>query len=310
MELPDLIAWPRRADLPGMLFRRLISRHALAGLEGLSRAEQVLWLTFELVAEVSNGGLEQFFSNSSGDRAAFVGPALRELGFPALVEAFGRAAGLLPAGAERAERFAALRRLDASGLAVLKAAELELEAGAAAVNEALATWIVKRPGEFTLANAGLGAFRPVDIPAELPLDEVLADELPDDVVLPALFVRWAARPSLSAFERGLSEAIYAFGEISDEGAFSYFFCARGSEATTAREVLRSAGATDAARVLDKALALVDFSEDVGRRRAMLDGLGDDKRTALSALQWELDSLREPTLSALTKYARAHRAALT
>jgi hypothetical protein len=216
----------------------------------------------------------------------------------------------LPAGAERAERFAALRRLDASGLAVLKAAELELEAGAAAVNEALATWIVKRPGEFTLANAGLGAFRPVDIPAELPLDEVLADELPDDVVLPALFVRWAARPSLSAFERGLSEAIYAFGEISDEGAFSYFFCARGSEATTAREVLRSAGATDAARVLDKALALVDFSEDVGRRRAMLDGLGDDKRTALSALQWELDSLREPTLAALAKFARTHRAALS
>jgi hypothetical protein len=80
MDLVDLLEWPHRADVPGMLFRRLISRHALVGIDRMTRAEQVLWLVFELCGEVSNGGLDQFFSNSSGDRARLVPGALRELG--------------------------------------------------------------------------------------------------------------------------------------------------------------------------------------------------------------------------------------
>lgn len=309
MELPDLIAWPRRADVPGMLFRRLIARHALEGLEGLSRAEQVLWLCFELIAEVGDGGLEQFFANSSGDRAHLVAPALRELGFSALADAVARAVALLPPGAERAERFVAVHRLDAAGRGVLAATEREVAAGAPAVTEALVGWIEGHRDDFTLPNAGLAAFRPVDIPVDHPLDEVLAPEVPDEAVLAALFVRWAGRATVSDFEAGLQSAIFAFGEISDEGALSYFFCARGSEAGRARDVLQAADAGAAARVVEKALGLVDFTQDTPRRRVMLEGLDDDRRAALAALQWEMDALREPTLAALAKYARANRASL-
>ena len=86
MDLQDLLAWPRRLDVPGMLFRRLISRHSTRGILGMSRAEQVLWLVFELCGEVSNGGVDQFFGNSSGERASLVPSALRELGQNALAD--------------------------------------------------------------------------------------------------------------------------------------------------------------------------------------------------------------------------------
>lgn len=122
-------------------------------------------------------------------------------------------------------------------------------------------------------------------------------------------MRWAGRGTVSDLEAGLQSAIFAFGEISDEGALSYFFCARGSEAARAREVLQAADAGAAARVVEKALGLVDFTQDVPRRRVMLEGLDDDRRAALAALQWEMDALREPTLAALAKYARANRASL-
>lgn len=51
-----------------------------AALRELPRGLQVCYMSFVVEAEVMNGGLSQFFWNSSGELAAMIAPALRELG--------------------------------------------------------------------------------------------------------------------------------------------------------------------------------------------------------------------------------------
>lgn len=52
------------------------------GFDGLSREQRTVYCAFMFDAEVCNGGLMQFFGNSSGDHAADTLEALRELGHP------------------------------------------------------------------------------------------------------------------------------------------------------------------------------------------------------------------------------------
>jgi len=310
MELQDLLAWPEPSDIPGMLFRRLISKHSLIGIEAMTRAEQVLWLVFELGGELSSGGLAQFFTNSSGDRAHLVPEALQELGFPELASALAQTLKQFPPQADREERVAALARLSAPVKAQFAAVEKQLTAANDAVLLKLVEWISSRPTDFTLTNAGLCAFRPVEIPPTLPLAELFGPGVPNDVIVPALYVRWAGRTTpLASVERELQVAIHAFGEISDEGPLSYFFSTRGSNAVRAHEGLETVGASAAARVLEKALASFSWSADVKTRRSELKRLDADARAALAKLQWEMDELREPTLEALVSYARKNRASL-
>lgn len=307
MDLVDLLEWPRRNEVPGMLFRRLISRHALVGLEGMSRAEQVLWLIFELCGEVSNGGIDQFFSNSAGDTAALVPGALRDLGHASLAAAFEKMAQGLPA--DRGERANVLGGLRLAKRAEFDALEQQVTDAIDALLLELVGWIAARPKEFQLANAGLCAFRPVDVPPDLKLDELFGPGVGAEEALPALYVRWNTGRALSAEERTLRLALHAFGEISDEGPVSYFFCRRADEAIDAHRALEAVGATQAAKVMAKALAAFPFTADLLERRARLARLDPDRWAALAQLQWAMDDLRVPTLEALFNYAKAHRSAL-
>lgn len=309
MDLVDLLEWPKRADVPGMLFRRLISRHSLVGIERMTRAEQVLWLVFELCGEVSNGGLDQFFANSSGERAPLVPDALRDLGHLTLATSFAKIAARFPA--DRAERVAVLRELSSDARAELVRVEKEIDQSIDALLLELCGWIAARSSDFHLANAGLCAFRPVEIPPELRLEEIFEEGISAEEGLPALYIRWAARSpeTLSRDERDLQVALHAFGEISDEGPESYFFCRRGNDALPAREALRRMGAHDAAKVLDHALSLFPYTDRLLERRERLAALDADTRAALAKLQWKMDDLRGPTIEALFSFARANRASL-
>ena len=310
MDLPDLLAWPHRADVPGMLFRRLIPRHATRGILGLSRAEQVLWLAFELCGEVSNGGVDQFFGNSSGERAPLMPPALRELGQHELADALEKSLVHFQPG--KGERHEVIASLGPQVRDELEALGRQVNAKTDTVISELVRWIEQHPGEFTLANAGLAAFRPVAFPDDVTLEEILAVELPPDLAIPALYVRLSRRTGpLSAPERALQLAIHAFGEISDEGGLSYLFCSRGKHAPEAHAAFDEADAPDAAAIVERAMAVLPtpYPVDDGVRRAALAKLGEDALTRLRALQWELDELRRPTIEALIGYARTQRAAL-
>jgi hypothetical protein len=310
MDLVDLLEWPKRADVPGMLFRRLISRHSLVGIEAMTRAEQVLWLVFELCGEVSNGGLEQFFTNSSGDRAPLVPAALRDLGHPALASAFEKVSQRFLL--DRSERHQVFGTLTPAERAQFDALEHQINDTTGALLLELCGWIAARASEFRLPNAGLVAFRPVEIPPDLRLEEIFEDGISPEEGLPALYIRWSARDvaSLSQEERHLQLALHAFGEISDEGPVSYFFCRRGSDALRAMEALERVGAVGAAKVLGEALSLFSFSDDVLERRARLAALDEDATAALAKLQWVMDDLRGPTITAMFAYARERRASLS
>lgn len=306
MDVADLLEWPGRADVPGMLFRRLIARHSLVGIDAMTRAEQVLWLTFELLGEVSNGGLQQFFDNSSGDRAPMVPAALRELGRPALADALETLARGFPT--DRVARHQALQVLTPEGARAMQTLEQQLHEQTDALLLELTGWVVARAKDFTLPNCGLAAFRPVDVPLDLPLADVFADGVEPDMALPTLFVRWAGRSDLSREEKLLSTALYAFGEVSDEGPVSYFFCRRGDEARAAVAGLEAMGAHEAAKLLEEAISLAKFTPSLLERRTRMASLDSDERAALGKLQWEMDDLREPTLDAMFAWAKANRAA--
>ena len=192
MDLSDLLAWPRRADVPGMLFRRLISRHSTRGILGMSRAEQVLWLVFELCGEVSNGGVDQFFGNSSGERAPLVPAALRELGQPGLAAAVEGSLKHFQTSA-RLERHELVSALTPAARAELQALGKQVDAATDTLLLELVKWIESHAAEFTLSNAGLAAFRPVAFPADVTLAEILAPDLAPDLAVPALYVRLAQR---------------------------------------------------------------------------------------------------------------------
>ena len=312
MDLPDLLAWPRRADVPGMLFRRLISRHSTRGILGMSRPEQVLWLVFELCGEVSNGGVDQFFGNSSGERAPLVPAALRELGQSKLADAVERSLVHFPRGAG-----AELHEL-VSGLS--PAARTELESLGKQVDAATDTllfelykYIERHAAEFTLSNAGLAAFRPVSFPSDVTLKELLAVDLAPDLAIPALYVRLAQKKTpLASVERALQLAIHAFGELSDEGGLSYLFSSMGKYAPEAAAALEEADASDAAAIVERAMRVLTtpFPVDDTARRSALAALSEDALTRLSALQWELDDLRKPTIEAVMAWARVQRAELS
>jgi hypothetical protein len=65
-----------------LLWRSLVHRvfRTDAGFSGLTSAEQTYYLTNVLSGEVFNGGFDQFFSNSSGNRFQETREALRVLG--------------------------------------------------------------------------------------------------------------------------------------------------------------------------------------------------------------------------------------
>lgn len=72
----------RRASPEWRYWSSLIDRvyHQPAGFEALPRGDQLYYLVNVLSGEVHNGGFDQFFSNTSGDRYAQTVSALEELG--------------------------------------------------------------------------------------------------------------------------------------------------------------------------------------------------------------------------------------
>src|SRR5688572_28591093 len=70
------------SDSEAMLLRLadVLFRASQTGWHGLSSAEQVFLSVWELEAEVNNGGFNQYFFNSTGDRARGAPAALRSIG--------------------------------------------------------------------------------------------------------------------------------------------------------------------------------------------------------------------------------------
>ena len=80
----------------------------------LSASERVFILAWEVEAEVNNGGFNQFFFNSAGDRASATAAALRAIGAERMASIVDRANSLFPEGppADRSVRQNFLEGID------------------------------------------------------------------------------------------------------------------------------------------------------------------------------------------------------
>jgi hypothetical protein len=85
------------------------------GFVGLTREEQNVYLVNTLEGEVENGGVDQFFSNSSGNCALRTAEALKELGFVTELAAFRKALALFPDGNPSEDRSTRFAQLEAIG---------------------------------------------------------------------------------------------------------------------------------------------------------------------------------------------------
>lgn len=73
----------------------VLGRMEQVGFDGLTAPQRVVFLGWEFDAEVCNGGMMQFFGNSSGDHAANTLEALRVLGHPEALRALDEATRLI-----------------------------------------------------------------------------------------------------------------------------------------------------------------------------------------------------------------------
>ena len=87
-------------------------RRASVGFDRLSEEEQTVILVWAVEGEVGNGGLDQFYFNSSGDFAAETVEALRRIGAGRTAELVERANRLFPTQLPPRQRAARVAELD------------------------------------------------------------------------------------------------------------------------------------------------------------------------------------------------------
>lgn len=64
------------------MYTAIWPRYERVGLDGLTRPERAVFLAWQFVGEVNNGGFRQFLSNPSGAHASETPSALDEVGMP------------------------------------------------------------------------------------------------------------------------------------------------------------------------------------------------------------------------------------
>ena len=69
-------------DLAINTYTAIWPRYERVGLDGLTPQECAVFLTWQFVGEVNNGGFRQFLSNPSGEHAAQTLSALEQVGMP------------------------------------------------------------------------------------------------------------------------------------------------------------------------------------------------------------------------------------
>ena len=111
----DLLAAPD-LDLTTEVGSRLLDKiYSTAGFAGMSRAEQNVYLVWVLQGEVENGGLDQFFANSSGNCAVRTAKALDEIGMTEESQVYREALALFPDASPSEDRSTRFDEIEAIG---------------------------------------------------------------------------------------------------------------------------------------------------------------------------------------------------
>ena len=110
-------------DLICAITEPLFARLEHAGTDALTQAERTVVVVWELEGEVNNGGFDQYFFNSSGDRAYDCADALRRIGANACAGIAARALRVFGASGpprDRDRRVEQLQALDEAAIEELE----------------------------------------------------------------------------------------------------------------------------------------------------------------------------------------------
>jgi hypothetical protein len=129
-ELDEIFALESDDDLIAALYDHVNLEASTRGEAALSPEERAVLAVWWLEAEVNNGGFDQWFFNSAGDRAAFTVEALRWIGALTTADITARAIAVFaaPPSTDRETRSIQMTEWGGSQRAVLEALDREFYA--------------------------------------------------------------------------------------------------------------------------------------------------------------------------------------
>lgn len=150
MSIDDLLASKDPWKVASETFLRLLSKVANRP-EDCSDAEWTVFRVWSLLGEVSNGGFDQYFFNSSGNDAVRTPDALRAIGDGQAIPILEQAMALFPeeVSPDRDVRWAQMDRLSQETREKFDALDRKLTECTPAVIERLAAYIRARAAEIT-----------------------------------------------------------------------------------------------------------------------------------------------------------------
>lgn len=290
MRLIDLLDL-EPADRVTRIWRRLIPLGE-RGYGAFPESVKDFFVVYEWLGEVSNGGVPQYFTNSSGGRAEDLRAALKRLGdadalalFEKTLAVFG---GAVPA--DRGERVDAYSALNKKKQKELYDLSDRVNESAPRLAQALAALALREAKAFAFLDRHPGGFKALPIPEDLRRSPTWDAFETVTFAYAALGNDPQARDFLDVFAWA--------DEVSAAGFESWFFSREAARASGVLKLLKKMKQAGAADLLRRALAVFPAPPDLKKRRAKLAALGDKVRAKLAELSREFQALRGQVTLAL------------
>jgi hypothetical protein len=261
------------------LWRRLIPLGE-RDYDGFPRAVKDFFAVYEWLGEVSNGGLQQYFSNSSGRRAGDLRTGLQALGDKDALKLFERTLG---AGGGRAKDVALLEKLDA-----------RINKTSPRIVKALAAFVSREAAAFAFLDRHPGGYKALPLPEDLRPD-------PSWTPYEAVTFGYAAlRDSTSSAARDFLDVFAWADEVSAGGFRGWFFSRDADRRPRVLELLDRMGPPEAPALLREALAVFPAVLDLKKRRKALAALRPRALEKLASLSRDFQRLREAVTTSLAR----------
>lgn len=266
------------------LWRRLIP---LGGrdYDGFPRSVKDFFAVYEWLGEVSNGGVRQYFSNSSGERAGDPRTGLQALGDKDALKLLERTLGVggRPLSALAAKDVALLEKLDA-----------RIHKASPRLVQALAAFASREAAAFAFLDRHPGGYKALPLPEDLRPDPAWT---PYEAVT---FGYAALRDSTTPAARDFLDVFAWADEVSAGGFRGWFFSRDADRHPRVLELLDRMGPPEAPVLLREALAVFPAVLDLKKRRKALAALGPRALEKLASLSRDFQRLREAVTTSLAR----------
>ena len=278
------------------LWRRLIPLGE-RNFEAFPPPVKTFFAVYEWLGEVSNGGVHQYFSNSSGDRAGDLRTALGALGDADALDLFKRTLGVFggePPPRDRGDRVERLNQLSAEENALFDDLGGKINDASSRIHLALAELASREAAAFRFLDRYPGGYKALPIPEDLRPDPAWSHY---EEVTYAYAALWDATTPAA---RDFLDVFAWADEVSVSGFRTWFFSRDADRHPRVLELLDQRGPAAAAHLLREALAAFPAPLDLAERRKALDALGPDAQETLASLSRDFQKVRGAVTTALAR----------